>query len=304
MNQASNSPSARTWIAGQPWRLWGHQVMAVVRQELKQNLFSRRAAGIYLLAFAPVVILGIYVLQTPCLNCNAYGDVSLSRTFKFYLDEETTMLAGIFQLYYLRLGIFFGVMGLFTWLFRGQIVQRTLHYSFLAPLRRELLILGKFLAGTLMATLMFGVGVLLCFALVYWHFKSAGYDYVFHGPGLQQLAVYLGITALACIGYGAIFLTLTIIFKNPIIPGIVMLGWETFSGIFPAMLQRLSVSFYLKHLCPVNAPANGILALLTVVAEPVAPWATVLGLLLLTSVALAVACIRSRRLEISYSSEQ
>ncbi|HTD23390.1 MAG TPA: hypothetical protein VK738_12095 [Terriglobales bacterium] len=304
MSQASNSSGARTWITRQPWRLWGHQVMAVVRQELKHNLFSLRAAAIYLLAFAPVVILGIYVLQIPCLNCNAYGNASLARTFQSYLDEETTMFAGIFQLYYLRLGIFFGVMGVFTWLFRGQIVQRTLHYSFLAPLRRELLIIGKFLAGVLMATLTFGAGVLLSFVLVYWHVRSAGFDYVFHGPGLAQLAAYLGITALACIGYGAIFLTLTIIFKNPIIPGIVMLGWETFSGIFPAMLQRLSVSFYLKHLCPVNAPSDGILALLTVVTEPVAAWATVLGLLLLASVALAVACIRSRTLEISYSSEQ
>src|SRR5579859_1374538 len=304
MNQANNNSGARTWVADQPWRLWGHQVMAVVRQELKQNLFSRRAAGIYLLAFAPVVILGSYVLQSPCLNCNTYGDASLAHTFQSYLDEETTMLAGIFQLYYLRLGIFFGVMGVFTWLFRGQVVQRTLHYSFLAPLRRELLIIGKFLAGTLMATLMFGAGVLLSFALVYWHFGPAGYDFVFHGPGLQQLAVYLGITALACIGYGAIFLTLTIIFKNPVIPGIAMLGWETFSGIFPAMLQRLSVSFYLKHLCPVSAPSDGILALLTVVTEPVAAWATVLGLLLLAAAALAVACLRVRTLEISYSSEQ
>jgi ABC-type transport system involved in multi-copper enzyme maturation permease subunit len=214
------------------------------------------------------------------------------------------MFAAIFQLYYLRMGIFFGVMGIFTWLFRSQIVQRTLHYSFLAPLRRELLIIGKFLAGALMATLIFGAGVFVSFSLLYWHFAGRGYDYVFHGPGVEQLAVYLGITALACIGYGAIFLTLSVIFKNPIIPGICMLGWETFSGIFPAMLQRLSVSFYLKHLCPVSAPGDGILALLTVVTEPVAPWATVLGLLLLTSAVLAFACIRSRTLEISYSSEQ
>jgi len=291
MSQVSNSSGLRTWITSQPWRLWGYQVMVVAQQELKRNLFTRRAIWVYLLAFGPVVILAIDALRSPgCLPCS--------------LDEETTVLAAIFQLYYLRLGIFFGVMGIFTWLFRGQIVQRTLHYSFLAPLRRELLIIGKFLAGALMATVLFGAGVLLSFSLVYWHFAARGYDYVFHGPGLEQLAAYLGITALACIGYGAIFLTLTIIFKNPVIPGIVMLGWETFSGVFPAMLQRLSVSFYLKHLCPVNAPSDGILALLTVVTEPVAAWATVLGLLLLASVALAVACIRSRTLEISYSSEQ
>src|SRR5260370_30315036 len=194
------------------------------------------------------------------------------------------MLAGIFQIYYLRLGIFFGVMGIFTWLFRGQIVQRTLHYSFLAPLRRELLIIGKFLAGALMAAVLFGAGVLFSFSLVYWHFAARGYDYVFHGPGLEQLAAYLGITALACIGYGAIFLTLTIIFKNPVIAGIVMLGWDTFSGVLPSMLQRLSVSFYLKHLCPLSAPADAILALPTLSPHPFPARPTVLVLLPLHSV--------------------
>jgi len=291
MNQAGTNTNARMWITSQPWRLWGHQVMAAVRQELKHNFFTRRGIWIYLLAFGPVVVFAIDAMQTPgCPACS--------------LDDDTSMFAATFQLYYMRFGIFFGVMGVFAWLFRGQVVQRTLHYAFLAPLRRELLVIGKFLAGALIATVVFGSGVLLSFSLVYWHFGARGYDYVFHGPGLYELAVYLGVTALACIGYGAIFLTLTIIFKNPIIPGIAMLGWETFSGIFPAMLQRLSVSFYLKHLCPVSAPSDGILALLTVVTEPVAAWATVLGLLLLAAAALAVACLRVRTLEISYSSEQ
>ena len=289
MNQAGTG--ARMWITSQPWRLWGHQIMAIVRQELKHNFFTRRGTWIYLLAFGPVVVFAIDAIQTPgCAPCS--------------LDEDTSLFAATFQLYYMRFGIFFGVMGIFAWLFRGQVVQRTLHYAFLAPLRRELLVIGKFLAGALMAIVLFGAGVLLSFSLVYWHFAARGYDYVFHGPGLHQLAVYLGVTALACIGYGAIFLTLTIIFKNPIVPGIAMLGWETFSGIFPAMLQRLSVSFYLKHLSPVNAPSDGILALLTVVTEPVAVWATVLGLLLLAAAALALACARIRTLEISYSSEQ
>src|SRR5260370_8315716 len=122
--------------------------MAVVQQELKRNLFTPRATWGYLLAFGPVGILAIDALRSPgCLSCS--------------LDEDTTVLAAIFQLYYLRLGIFFGVMGIFTWLFRGQIVQRTLHYSFLAPLRRELLIIVKFLAWSLLPPVLFLPGLLL-----------------------------------------------------------------------------------------------------------------------------------------------
>ena len=297
LDAAAKAPK---WIAGQPWRLWANQVGALVRQEIKSNFFTRRALWIYLLAFAPVAVAGIYVLHT-CIEC---GDVSLVQATQYRLDEDTTTFAGVFQLYYLRFGIFFGTMGIFAWLFRGQILQRTLHYYFLAPIRRELLVVGKFVAGAAMASVLFSVGVLLSFTLIYWHFGSAGYDYVFHGPGLQQVAAYLGVTVLACLGFGAVFLTLTIVFKNPVIPGVFWLGWETFSGILPAMLQRLSVSFYLKHLCPVAAPSDGILALLTVVTEPVAAWATVLGLLLLAFAALALACLRIRKLEISYSSDQ
>ena len=63
------------------------------------------------------------------------------------IHQDTEILAGIFQVFYLRFGIFFGCLGLFSWLFRGEIVEKTLHYYFLAPVRREVLIAGKFLAG-------------------------------------------------------------------------------------------------------------------------------------------------------------
>ena len=54
---------------------------------------------------------------------------------------------------------------------------------------------------------------------MYGHFGPAGRAYVFAGPGLGQLAAYLSVTALACLGYGSIFLALSLVFKNPILPG-------------------------------------------------------------------------------------
>ena len=46
-------------------------------------------------------------------------------------------MAWLFQVYYLHVAIFIGCLGVFTWLFRGEIVEKTLHYHFLAPMRRE-----------------------------------------------------------------------------------------------------------------------------------------------------------------------
>ncbi len=270
-----------------PWQLWTAQVLAILRIELKKNLWMRRSIWIYLVALAPVLLIGLHALNSPMgRRCN--------------LSEDTQVLAVIFQVFYLRLGIFFGCMGLFTWLFRGEVVEKSLHYYFLAPMRREVLVLGKFLAGLVACAAIFGVSVLLSFTFMYGHFGPAGKAYVFDGPGLGQLVAYLGVTVLACIGYGALFLALSLIFKNPILPAIVVLLWEMLHPVMPALLQKLSITFYLKQLCPVSIPSAGLMALFTVVAEPVSAWIAVPGLLCLATAVLVFACFYIRRTEISY----
>jgi hypothetical protein len=101
-----------------------------------------------------------------------------------------------------------------------------------------------------------------------------------------------------------VFLALSLLFKNPIVPGVVIMGWEAIAPIFPAWAQRLSVTFYLKHLCPVSLPLNGPLAIFTIVAEPVSPFIAVLGLLCLTIAILALSCLLIHRMEITYTAEE
>ena len=282
---------AQKWSKEQPWRLYASQISVLVRTEVRRNLFTRRRIWVYLLAAIPVMILLASIIFGP------------RSTEAWYIERTTQVLAGIIQLYYVRLGIFFACMGIFTWLFRGEMVERTLHYQFMVPVRKEVLVLGKFLAGTLISIALFETAVLSCFCLAYARFGSAGRSYVFDGPGLGQLGSYLLVTALACLGYGAVFLALSLLFKNPIVPGIVLMGWETIVPIFPAWAQRLSVTFYLKHLCPVTLPAEGPMAIFTVVAEPVAPILAVLGLLSLAFVVLVVSCFLIHRIEITYTVE-
>jgi ABC-type transport system involved in multi-copper enzyme maturation permease subunit len=189
-------------------------------------------------------------------------------------------------------------MAIFTWLFRGEMVEKTLHYQFLVPVRREVLVVGKFLAGVVVAVALFETAVVACFFFMYARFGSEGKSYIFDGPGLGQLESYLLATALACIGYGAVFLALSLLFKNPIVPGVVIMGWETIAPIFPSWAQRLSVTFYLKHLCPVTLPVTGPLAIFTV-----SPWIAVLGLLCLTIAILVLSCFLIHRMEITYTTE-
>src|SRR5262249_26520198 len=171
---------------------------------------------------------------------------------------------------------------------------------FLAPMRREVLMAGKFLAGLAASAMIFGGSVILAFTFLYAQFGAAGRAFVFDGPGLGQLFAYLGVTALACAGYGAIFLALSLMVKNPILPGAFVLLWETFHSVLPAILQKFSVMFYLKQLSPVSVPSEGPLALFTVVAEPVPGWLAVFGLLVLCLAILVFASFKIRKTEISY----
>jgi hypothetical protein len=138
---------------------------------------------------------------------------------------------------------------------------------------------------------------------MYVHFGPAGRAFVFDGPGLGHLAAYLSVTALACLGYGSIFLALSLLLKNPMITAAIVLLWETFHAVLPSVLQKFSVTFYLKYLCPVSIPPDGVMALFTVVSDPVSPWIAVPGLLALCLAVLVLACIRVRKLEISYIAE-
>src|SRR3954471_3943603 len=94
---------------GYPWAMWKAQLFTILRLELKRNFFKLRGFWIYILAFAPAFIIATH---------------AISSRGRCTLEEDTTILAGIFQIFYLRLGIFFGCMGIFTRLFRGEVIEK------------------------------------------------------------------------------------------------------------------------------------------------------------------------------------
>src|SRR5437870_4817418 len=153
---------AKDWTQEQPWELYATQIFVLMRNEIRRNLFARRRLWVYLLAAIPVVIL---LVQRAFARNTAEP---------FYIESATRVLARIVHLYYVRLGIFFACMGIVTWLFRGEVVERTLHYQFLVPVRTEVLVIGKFLAGTLISIFLFESAVLACFYLTYDRFGAAG----------------------------------------------------------------------------------------------------------------------------------
>lgn len=274
------------------WSLRRRQTFEVVRLELKKTLFSRRATLVYLLALAPPAIFAFVAVVTRIYVPRSYdplniGDLPIEFA-EFYL--------GLI----LRTVVFFGCAWIFMNLFRGELIDRSLHYYFLAPVRREIIITGKFIAGLIAAAIFFTVttvGSMLPFFLV----KDAGVvrDYFLSGAGASQLFAYVGITCLACAGYGALFLVIGLIFRNPVLPALALYGWEAINFLLPPMLKRASVIYYLQSLLPLK-PSEGAFAF---VAEPSSLAGSVTGLLLFIVVLLVIAAWRIRNMEVAYGSE-
>jgi hypothetical protein len=223
------------------------------------------------------------------------------------LEDDRQVFAAVFQYFYLRLAIFFGCLGIFMNLFRGEMLDKTLHFWFLAPARREVLLAGKYLAGLIAAMLIFTTGAAVCFAAMLWPHDGVAVEAFWRELGPSHLFWYMASAALGCVGYGSVFLAAGLLLRNPIIPAVVILFWEGINGILPAMLQKLSVLYYVQSLCPVPPPMDSgaplLVQLLMAPAEPPSAAVAVFGLLGVTALVLWAASRAVRRIEINYSTE-
>src|ERR1043165_3652000 len=266
--------------------LWLRQLRAIVALDLKKNFFGKRSLLVYLLAIMPIALLVLVALVNPIP------------------EGKGGQLVTIYSIFYnsviLRTIVFFGCAWIFMNLFRGEIVDRSLHYYFLSSARREILVTGKYLSGLLTSVILFTIVTVVCMMLVFLpNYFSASMRFFFGGAGFSQLFWYVTITILACIGYGAFFIVVGLFVRNPIIPALVLYGWEWINFLLPPLLKKISVIHYLNSLVPVPI-SEGPFA---VVAEPTPAWISIPGLLLVTALVLIAAGTRIRRMEIRYGSD-
>ena len=269
-----------------PWGLFRRQLAAILRLEVKKSFLGKRALGLYALAAMPVVIFTLHAIVARFMG---HSDE---------LPEGTKAFALLYQTFLLRLVIFFGCVEIFGNLVRREMLERTLHYYFLSPVRREVLATAKYLTGLLVAFTLFGGATAASFLLSYSPY--AGLDlFFFHGPGFAHLLAYIGVTFLACLGYGAVFLAFGFFWKSPAIPAVIVFGWEGINFLLPPLLKKISMIHYLESLCPVPV-SLGPFAL---PADAPSPWLAVPGIFLLTAVLLAISGWKIRRMEISYEED-
>ncbi|HUK91963.1 MAG TPA: hypothetical protein VLZ81_16300, partial [Blastocatellia bacterium] len=170
------------------WRMRARQFKAVVRIETKKNFLGWRAVPLYLIAAGPIFLLAIFSIFA-----------SFQRGLGESQGELSIALANLYEGLILRTVVFFGCAWMFMNLFRGEIVDKSLHYYFLTPMRREVLVGAKFASGLAAAAILFSATTIGSFIFA---FMSLGYPaftrFELSGTGLSLCASYVVITVLAC----------------------------------------------------------------------------------------------------------
>jgi len=288
MSSAVEAVSPKSENKPSHWALWLRQIGAIFRLEIQKNFLGRRAILIYLIALLPLFPLLVLAVVNP--PGNEWKD----------FNQYSMIYAILYNGLILRTVVFFGSAWIFMNLFRGELVDRSLHYYFLSAVRREVLVVGKYVSGLVTSIVLFTTTTVVAMLLLYLpHFYSQSLRYFTEGRGLSQILTYAGITILACIGYGAFFLVVGLFIRNPIIPAVLLYGWEWLNFLLPPLLKKISVIHYLNSLVPVPL-SEGAFA---VVADPTPAWIAVPSMLLVTVAVLVLAAYRIRHMEIRYGND-
>lgn len=265
------------------WSLWAAQAITIMRIELKRYVLARRWLGVYAAACAPVALLFAFAVQ---------GRIHPS------LSDISQMYAVFFQTFALRLSIFFSCALVFSQLFRGEILEKTLHFYLLSPVRREVIAVGKYLAGVVALALIFATSTILTNILIYMP-NSSWASFFLEDAGLSNLFKYVSVTVLACVAYGSIFMLTGLYFRNPVVPAILIAAWEAFYFVLPETLQKFTVMHYLQSLLPLIIDRGPF----SVIVDPSSAVFSVFALLCTAAVLVWAAGKALCRTEITYSAD-
>ena len=267
--------------------LYRRQIATVFRVEITRILLTRRSIPLYALAFLPIAFLTLVGILRSASGSATADDLATTKQ----------VYAVVYSGFVLGAVIFFGSAFVFTRLFRSEMLNRSLHYYLMTPMRRDVLAFGKHLAGFAATVGVFGVVTVATYVLLYIPWGMGVFlDDLTAGSAAIQIAAYLRVTFLACLGYGAVFLLFGVWFKNPIFAIAALMGWEVMHFVLPPVLKAFSIIHYLKGLLPLPV-MEGPLAV--VVAAP-PTWLSIVALLALASIAFAAAAWSLRRIELRY----
>lgn len=261
---------------------------AVVAFELRAWWKPRRAGVVAVTtvgAVLPLIMIWLFAPK-PGTPGTAPGEVLIFRE-------------ALFQGYFLRFVLYFGLMSIFLQPVNQEATRQCLHHFFLTPLPRGMLILGKYVAGLILmvgpmvgaALALGGIPLLLV--------ESSQLQAHLAGPGVEMLLRYALVAGLACTTYGALFIGAAYLTRSAAVWVLGFYLWEWLSDAMPTLLKPLSVIYHLQALCPF---ASSQAKMVEVVTERESPVLALLWLLAISAVSLGLGRWKLSRTEIRYDS--
>ena len=217
---------------------WGRAARAVFDLSLEGMVWSRRSLVVAILLGLPVVFAIAYravlaaKMPPQMTGFDLYGIV-----VAIYYVRNVLPLAALFYA---------------TALIADEVDGKTLTYLITRPVRRSAILVGKFgayLATTLSLSLPAAV-------ITFFLLATAGGGGI--GGRVPDLFRDLGVMALALVAYGGLFTLLGVVFRRPVIPGLLFLYvWELVANL-PGYMPRFTLTAWLRSLIKHRPPQEGL----------------------------------------------
>jgi len=272
--------------------LWWRQYPVVLGQALRASLLSKRLIISFILILIPMTFIATVGLIPTDDGQPITDNLSRARTIFGY----------VYSTFFLGAVLFLGNALTFTSLIRGDILNRSIHYSLLCPVRREILVLGKFSGGLIASAILFCSATVICYLLIYIPYGTTRLSMDLSGGiAMEQIMTYTLMTLMGCIGYGGLFMVAGLLFRNPLFPVLVIAGWEAISFLLPSTLKLFSVVYYLKSLMPVLIDEGPLP--LAVISSPLSPGVAIAGVIGLSALCIVISVLHMRKMEVRYTDD-
>lgn len=228
---------------------------------------ARRTKFFFFLSFLPAAVAMIIKFNQAFSESHSLDGL--------YLFTNIIMLFYL-QLIILILALFYG-----TSVCAEEVEGKTLPYLFTRPIPKSAVVVGKYLAYTVIVVVMVSLGLLFSFAVL-------NIDRLLDGSVYLTLFRYWGVLILGILAYTAFFTFFGSFLRRSIFFGLLFsFGWENVVQYFPGSTQRFAIVHYLKSFLP--ASSSGRFSFLTFRLEPAKLSIALLALFLITAVFLALA---------------
>ncbi len=210
----------------------GYNIRTVFSFFLKAGIRARRTKLFFLLSLIPTVIF-VIVRMVRLLNPEAREVIS----------NYFTEIGGpyYFMLLIPLLALFYGSSVL-----NDEVDNKTLIYLTTSPVSKSSILVGKFLAHTLIAAIIITAGQLLAYI-------ASSFTRLLGAAYLYKFGLFVVVGLLAVLAYASFFTLLGTLMRKSVILGLLFIFfWETAVQYVPGTTQKLTIIHYVKSLLPVN----------------------------------------------------